>query len=112
MSGNQAGSSKGNGSYKYNPAVEQIRTSFNQNSEVVELKAEVSRLKEELEKTRQALCISQPRCLELIDEFLEFVGADRQGITARQKINEALTDSQKQPRFSMLAKFRVWLESR
>jgi predicted nuclease with TOPRIM domain len=101
--------------------------------EVERLKAEVAQLKEvlkerdhheaeslgqrfalqdELEKTQQALCISQPSCLTLIDEFLEFVGADRQGVTARQKINEALMSSQKQPRFSMLAKFRVWLESR
>jgi septal ring factor EnvC (AmiA/AmiB activator) len=52
MSGNQAGSSKGDGLYKYNPAVEQIGTSFNQNSEIAQLKTEVSRLKEELEKSQ------------------------------------------------------------
>ncbi len=55
MSDNQARSSKGDGLYKYNPAVEQIGTSFNQNSEVAELKAEVSRLKEELEASQLAI---------------------------------------------------------
>jgi (p)ppGpp synthase/HD superfamily hydrolase len=55
MSGNQAGSSKGDGLYKYNPAVEQIRTSFNQNFEVAQLKAEVSLLKEELEASQLAI---------------------------------------------------------
>jgi hypothetical protein len=42
MPGNQ-GNTKGDGLYKYNPAVEKIRTSF-QNSEVAQLKAQVSRL--------------------------------------------------------------------
>ena len=39
---------------KYNPAVEKIRTSF-QNSEVAQLKAEVSRLKEELDVAQKAI---------------------------------------------------------
>jgi hypothetical protein len=46
MPGNQ-GNTNGDGLYKYNPAIEKIRTSF-QNSEVAQLKVEVSRLKEEL----------------------------------------------------------------
>ena len=39
---------------KYNPAVEKIRTSF-QNSEVAQLKAEVSRLEEELDAAQKAI---------------------------------------------------------
>ncbi len=41
-------------SNKYNPAVEKIRTSF-QNSEVSELKAEVSRLKEEVNVAQKVI---------------------------------------------------------
>ena len=39
---------------KYNPAVEKIRTSF-QNSEVAKLKAEVSPLKEELDAAQKVI---------------------------------------------------------
>jgi predicted nucleic acid-binding Zn-ribbon protein len=53
MPGNQ-GNTKGDGLYKYNPAVEKIRTSF-QNSEVAQLKAEVSRLKEELDAAQKVI---------------------------------------------------------
>jgi FtsZ-binding cell division protein ZapB len=55
MSSNQAVSFKSDGLYKYNPAVEQIRTSFNQNSEVAQLKTEVSPLKEELNASQLAI---------------------------------------------------------
>jgi len=41
-------------SNKYNPAVEKIPTFF-QNSEVAKLKAEVSRLKEELDAAQKAI---------------------------------------------------------
>ena len=53
MPGNQ-GNTKGDGLYKHNPAVEKIRTSF-QNSEVAQLKAQVSRLKEELDAAQKAI---------------------------------------------------------
>jgi hypothetical protein len=53
MHGNQ-GNTKGDGLYKYNPAVEKIRTSC-QNSEVAQLKAQVSRLKEELNAAQKAI---------------------------------------------------------
>ena len=53
MPGNQ-GNTNGDGLYKYNRAVEKIRTSF-QNSEVAQLKAEVSRLKEELDATQKVI---------------------------------------------------------
>ena len=53
MPGNQ-GNTKGDGLYKHNPAVEKIRTSF-QNSEVAQLKAEVSRLKEELDAAQKVI---------------------------------------------------------
>ena len=53
MPGNQ-GNTKGDGLYKYNPAVEKIRTSF-QNSEVAQLKVEVSRLKEELDVAQKVI---------------------------------------------------------
>jgi len=39
---------------KYNPAVEKIRTSF-QNSEVAQQKAQVSRLKEELDAAQKVI---------------------------------------------------------
>jgi hypothetical protein len=51
--GNQE-NTKGDGLYKYNPAVEKIRTSF-QNSEVAQLKAQVSRLKEELNAAQKVI---------------------------------------------------------
>jgi hypothetical protein len=41
-------------SNKYSPAVEKIRTSF-QNYEVAQLKAEVSRLKEELDAAQKVI---------------------------------------------------------
>ncbi len=53
MPGNQ-GNTKGDGLYKHNPPVEKIRTSF-QNSEVAQLKAEVSRLKEELDAAQKVI---------------------------------------------------------
>ena len=53
MPGNQ-GDTKSDGLYKYNPAVEKIPTSF-QNYEVAQLKAEVSRLKEELDAAQKVI---------------------------------------------------------
>jgi FtsZ-binding cell division protein ZapB len=53
MPGNQ-GNTNGDGLYKYNRAVEKIRTSF-QNSEVAQLKVEVSRLKEELDAAQKVI---------------------------------------------------------
>ena len=53
MPGNQ-GNTNGDGLYKHNQAVEKIRTSF-QNSEVAPLKAEVSRLKEELDAAQKVI---------------------------------------------------------
>lgn len=78
---------------------------------MAEIKAEVSRLKDELGKAQKAIA-SQRGCIDLIDEFLELEGADRQGITARQRISEALTGSRKPARFTMLAKFQTWLTNR
>lgn len=53
MPGNQ-GNTKGDGLYKHNPPVEKIRTSL-QNSEVAQLKAEVSRLKEKLNAVQKVM---------------------------------------------------------
>ena len=53
MPGNQ-GNTKGDGLYKHNSPVEKIRTSL-QNSEVAQLKAEVSRLKEKLNAVQKVM---------------------------------------------------------
>ena len=53
MPGNQR-NTKGDGLYQYNPAVEKIHTSL-QNSEVAQLKAEVSRLKEKLNAVQKVM---------------------------------------------------------
>ena len=53
MPGNQ-GNTKGDGLYQYNPAVEKIHTSL-QNSEVAQLKAQVSRLKKKLNAVQKVI---------------------------------------------------------
>jgi predicted nucleic acid-binding Zn-ribbon protein len=80
MPGNQ-GNTNGDGLYKYNRAVEKIRTSF-QNSEVAQLKVEVSRLKEELDATQK-----------VIADLHQQNQALRQQVLSPEKCDRFLTES-------------------